>query len=248
MWGTTPIAHEIETSEAWECHGKGVASQFYVGRGRAWFRVYEKREKPTRVFQEYSQESRREFAKRHASLKLTESLCLRDVYLASHSCGIADIGEGLMPAFSWKRCVLVGDAAYQLTPSDGLELNSGIQDIVVLANELKRLTQESKVELLGTEAIQSVFRAYESARRDEAEACVALSARAMRAQAWDTWPLWLWDRYILPMLGGSRAIFKKTLSPIISKGRVLELLEERDHCAGSVPWVHAANIRRTSRQ
>lgn len=176
LWGTLPIMVETRTNEAWECHGKGVSSQFFIGRGRAWFVVYEKLEKYTSGRKKYTDLQMAEFARRNVHLKMSNSMCLRDVFPPSHSCGMADFGEGVVRSRSWGRMVLVGNAAGQVLPGCGMELGCGVQDVVVLVNVLRRLDPSALD--TGISPLRDAFKVYERTRKADFAAVSALSARS----------------------------------------------------------------------
>jgi 2-polyprenyl-6-methoxyphenol hydroxylase-like FAD-dependent oxidoreductase len=194
MWGTIPMVQDSMTpGEAWECHGPGLSSQLFLGRGRGWFVVHEKLAKPSNERRIYSQRNMDEHAKRLAELPMTNSVLFRDIYAVSHSCGMSDIGEGTLKRFSWDRMVLVGGAATQ----QALGFNSGVQDVMALTNALRQLILETHHDLIDSKPLADVLHSYESARRSEVLQSAKTSARGIRMRTWDNRGLWLLDRYIL---------------------------------------------------
>ena len=77
------------------------------------------------------------------------------------------------------RVVLVGDAAHKFTPSTGAGCNTGIVDVVVLANGLRRAFDAAAAAAApDAAALAAVFRAYQGARQAAADTGCAIAGRA----------------------------------------------------------------------
>lgn len=238
MWGTVPMIQDMTGSESWDTRGSGLSSQLFLGRGRGWFFVYEKLDKPTRDMKTYSQEDKDQYAKKFADLPMTDTVKFREIYSASHGSGMSDLGEGMLKILSWNRIVLVGDAATKHAPNFGLGFNSGVQDVVGLVNRLRQLVRNGGSKPTDTIAIRQVFQNYESARRDDAWRCLQTAAAGARLHAWDSWKIWFSDRYVVPLKGTNKQIFAARMSDMFRQGLVLDFLEEQQVPSGAMPWVH----------
>lgn len=238
LWGTIPMIEGMEPNEAWDCHGFGSSSQVFFGRGRGWFVIYEKLETPTRESRMYTRRDMDNYAENLENLPMTDKLSVRDVYAASHSCGMSDLVEGLSKTWSWNRTVLIGDAVNAQTPVLGLGFNSGVQDVVALTNALQRVVLQRDGEEVETEVIQKVFEDYEALRRRDASYSFQKSARETRLHAWNTKASRLLDRYIIPATRSSRKIYDGTIGLIVSRGLSLDFAEEKDPQDGRLPWVN----------
>lgn len=240
LWGTVPTVEGMEPNQAWDCRGFGTSTQLFLGRGRGWFFVYEKHNASTGEHRVYDKDEMDQFARNLGELPMTDKLSLRDVYAASHSCGMSDVGEGMMNTFAWNRTVLVGDAMVQQAPICGLGLNSGVQDVVALVNVLSKLVrhQHDALEPLGHAAVQKALKTYGNMRRDDALHSLQVSKKEVRLHTWDTRALWLSDRYGVPTTSVGRRIYDRTMSTMFSCGLILAFANEHDPQAGRIPWVH----------
>lgn len=183
------------------------SSLFYVtGNERAWVFVCEKLPQPTGEHTSYTTEEAELFAEKFSDFPITTSLKVKDVFSRRTSSGMANLEEGLIKNWSWGRIVLAGDSCHKFTPHAGLGFNNGVQDIVVLVNELRRAMAVAPGRALNNLAITTVFQSYQASRDDAVKVDAIVSATVSRAQTWaNTWyyimaryvaPLWLWE-YLL---------------------------------------------------
>lgn len=99
--------------------------------------------------------------------------------------GLINLEEGLLDTWAWKRIVLVGDAVRKLEPHAGLGYNSGVTDLVVLINGLRRLSSNGQARAPPTtEDLEALFSAYQAQRMEDTPAIVAMSERRARMCAW----------------------------------------------------------------
>jgi 2-polyprenyl-6-methoxyphenol hydroxylase-like FAD-dependent oxidoreductase len=238
MWGTVPMIQDMTGSESWDTRGSGQSAQLFLGRGRGWFFVYEKLDKPTRDWKSYNQEDKDEYARKFADLPMTDTVRFREIYAASHSSGMSDLGEGMLKILSWNRIALVGDAATKHAPNFGLGFNSGVQDVVGLVNRLRLLVRNSGDRSIDATAIRQVFQSYELARQNDARRCLQTAAAGARLHAWDSWKIWFSDRYVVPLKGTNKQIFAMRMSDMFRRGLVLDFLTENQIPSGTMSWVH----------
>lgn len=239
LWGIIPMTGAMDPSEAWDCRGTGSSSQLFLGRGRGWFIVYEKLDRPTRERRIYTQMDRYEFSRKHDKLHMTDKLSFRDIYGASHSCGMADLTEGQLRTFSRNRITLIGSAATNQTPIYGLGFNSGVQDVVALTNILRRLVlQVGHRHPISTEVVKRAFYEYDRSRRKYSVQCMKISARSTRVHIGDSKLLCLLDRYIVPCDGAGRKIYDKTLDALFGRGLTLDSVKENEPLNGLRPWAN----------
>jgi 2-polyprenyl-6-methoxyphenol hydroxylase-like FAD-dependent oxidoreductase len=79
------------------------------------------------------------FSKLPASLDQT----VGDMFARRTTAGMTDLDEGMVEHWYSGRMVLVGDACHKMTPNAGLGFNNGVQDAVVLCNNLRNLLKDS---------------------------------------------------------------------------------------------------------
>jgi 2-polyprenyl-6-methoxyphenol hydroxylase-like FAD-dependent oxidoreductase len=245
MFGNSPRFENMVPGEIYESHGRHQSAQLFVGRERMWFFAYQKLPKPTSERKSYSEEETDEYAKEMSTVHLTKDLTIGDVYAKKNNAGLTNVGEGLLQHWSYKRVVVVGDAAHKVTPFFGLGFNSGIQDIVVLSNQLIELLRNSPSAPVDTLSLERAFSNYQMERSEHVTTATDMSARVMRAVTWYTPIHQLIDRYISPNFSKyDENIGRTILAPMVASSAVLDFLEEKGHAVGLVPWIH--NSRHTT--
>ncbi|ORY63297.1 uncharacterized protein BCR38DRAFT_436448 [Pseudomassariella vexata] len=242
LYATTDLMPGMVPGESWGAHGSGASTQVFVGRDRTWFFVYEQLDWPTRDWKKYSAKEEEEFVAKYGKLAMTERYRLKDLYAVKRNSTLVNLEEGTMKVFSFERLAIVGDAVNKQTPNVGNGYNSGVQDLVVLTTGLRKLLDSREVGEIATENVQEVLQEYQALRERDAKDICGKSGQATRMQAWNTWGLWLFERYIMPWGNMDRRVFSKMAGDIIRKGRVLPFLEEKDLRHGKVPWVHFPTV------
>ena len=242
MFGNTKqTIPELKAGTEWDMHSTDVASQLFVGEDKAWFLWYQKLKHPDKERRKYDQEDQDHFVDKVADMYITPTLKFRDVYEVREWSMLSDLHEGVIKSFFWKRAVMVGDALNKQTPNMGFGWNSGLQDLVVLTNGLRRLLHSKNGKTISTRDVEEVFKKYQSLRYDDSVDCKEAAAVTTRTHTWATWKAWLMDRYILPWTRGTRGLFRQGTGPLISRGHVLEFLEEANRPSGLIPWVRNRN-------
>ncbi|KAM3156549.1 FAD-dependent monooxygenase sdnN [Botrytis cinerea] len=241
MWCSFPKPENSEIGLGSSTDGSNASVQYLTSTDRAWIFIYEHLERPTKKRAWYSQEDVEAFAAKHAEMPINDHLKVKDVFAKKYHAGMANLEEGIIEHWSWERIVLVGDAAHKFTPNHGQGLNNGIQDAVVLVNELHRCIasvgasdQPSKGEL------SIAFQRYQSTRTEYVKTDYNHSATVTRMSAWPN--LWyrLLDRYIIPLIPGfDNMIMNYFAAPHIAQGQILEFIHSEEPFKGKVPWVYS---------
>lgn len=213
--------------------------QLFGGTDMCWFLFYDKLPQTTKTRQRYTDDEMESLAKKVANVYVTDKVQFKDVWDARKWVMLADLPEGIIKDWHWKRIVLVGDAANKQTPNIGQGWNCGVQDIVVLANKLRGLIYNDASTDISEEDLHKLFETYRNTRQPDLEACVGIAAGATRIVTWDTWSTWFKDRLLGPWTGGGRNEFRRSLGSMISKGQVLDFVAREDDLSGLVPWQHA---------
>jgi 2-polyprenyl-6-methoxyphenol hydroxylase-like FAD-dependent oxidoreductase len=243
MYGNTGKIPGLETGVEWDLHSSGIAMQLFGGPDRAWFLFYEKLPGgATRKRRRYSEEEVAQLAKKFQDVYVTRTLRFKDIWDARKWCMLSDLQEGIVEQWHGERIVLVGDAASKQTPNIGQGWNCGIQDVVVLVNGLRELLERAKGADIGTEDLASVFSTYEETRRPDLVSCFEAAAGATRSTTWGTWPAYLRDRFVFPLTGGNKGIFRGGAGGLMSRGRVLDFIPERNRPVGAIPWVNVPKV------
>lgn len=243
MYGSVGKIPGLEIGPEWDLHGSGVAMQLFGTAEKSWFLFYDKLLQSTQERTTYSEEDMERVALQFADVYVTDKVRFKDVWRVRDWVMLADLPEGIRTRWSGDRIVLVGDAASKQTPNIGQGWNCGVQDVVVLTNQLQSLLQSKSTSIISPNDLKTVFERYRGTRLPDLEACVKAAAGATRAVAWDTWSAWLQDRFITPWTDGSKQAFRQAFGAIVSKGRILEFVPERNRIAGVVPWEYASKSK-----
>lgn len=245
MWCSFPRQPGFRAGWDWQTHGSHFSVQNIVSDNRAWFFVYERLGKPTRGRMTYTQDDVVAFAERHGDLNIGPQLKLKEAFAQRQRCGMANLEEGIMDHWSWERLVLVGDAAHKVTPNIGQGYNNGVQDVVVLTNELYGLLNSStKVSTAaGQPSVQELgtaFGNYQSSRRERITADFELSARITRLSAWRNPIYWFIDRWVFPHLPkwAETKMFEKTQAEKHGTSHILAFVKCEEPFSGSYPWTY----------
>jgi len=249
---------ETAPSDSFEAHSPGLSSQFFVGRERAWFIIYRALPSPTTERIAYMQEDVGRFAEEIQDLHLTLKMKFGEVFPHANKVGLTLLQEGIAESRSHGRIVLVGDAASKITPNLGLGYNSGVLDVVVLVNQLRKalLAQASEKkdfdekdfgregpdekEMIGEAEITNMFKVYEADRKDFTAKVTASAQAVVRNHTWLNWFRKVFDRRLTPAMGLESWYGKSVVGPILARQPVLDWAEEKHMLEGKLPWGYQA--------
>ncbi|KAL1844854.1 hypothetical protein VTK73DRAFT_1676 [Phialemonium thermophilum] len=244
MWCSFPAPSG--PGESFEIPDRGRSVMYLTGKERGWIMLYEKLPQPTRERRTYTDEDVAAFAARFADYPVNAQLHVRDVFARRLTWGMSDLGEGVAGRWSGAggRIVLVGDACHKFTPNAGLGLNNAIQDVVVLSNGLWRALREAENSdgpsgnRLDGETLSEVFRRYHAARQEPLQKDYGRSALVTRLQAWATPLHYVLSRFVFSFAFVAKLVTRFAVSPLLSRGLVLDYVPSSDLPAGKVPWEH----------
>jgi 2-polyprenyl-6-methoxyphenol hydroxylase-like FAD-dependent oxidoreductase len=148
---------------------------------------------------------------------------------------MTDLDEGMVEHWYSGRMVLVGDACHKMTPNAGLGFNNGVQDAVVLCNNLRKLLEDSPVSNPRSDTITATFERYQFTRQAAARKDVTISMHFTRIQAWANWTYRLLARWILPYRFMQR-LSARHMCHSFSAGEIVSYLPGKDLFSGNMPW------------
>ncbi|KAK3689271.1 hypothetical protein B0T22DRAFT_513498 [Podospora appendiculata] len=245
MWCSIPRQPDFLIGDFYEIHGTDMSLQCLVGRERSWRFIYERLPTPTRERVTYTQSDVEALAARAGEHAASLHCKVKDVFPTRHAAGMANLEEGVLPHWSWRRIVLVGDACHKQTPNSGLGFNNGIQDVVALVNELHRAVKAHEgggggVGGLDVDALGEVFARYQQVRREPLKKDMKFATMVSRMSAWRTWSSWLLDRYIFPSIPEwDMFMARRVLAKDVSACLVFDFVEAEEPFEGTVPLKHA---------
>jgi 2-polyprenyl-6-methoxyphenol hydroxylase-like FAD-dependent oxidoreductase len=202
--------------------------------------LYERLPSPTRERVRYTPEDEAEVVQRWAHLPISPGLTVGEAYAARTQAGLAELEEGVVDEWSGERTVLVGDAAHKFTPSTGAGWNTGMEDVVVLVNELVRKMKVAGG-WMGIAELREVGRVYQEARFGPVVGDCELAGRMTRLATWGSGVARFVDRWVMGSPKVQRFLIDKG-AQAVSRTPVLEFAEGGKMEGGRVPWVERESI------
>lgn len=238
LFANIPIPPGLETNTNYECASERVSTQILTGDSQAWAGIYEALDEPTSKHTRYTNADKDKILEKWGHLYIAPGWRVRDVY-ATHvgELGLINLEEGLVDKWFWKRIVLVSDAVRKLEPHAGLGYNSGVADMVVLVNKLRRLLQTEPSPT--TKSLEAAFASYQKDRMKDEAGIHGMSARRARMTGWLTPMNRIMFKYIAPWFGLAQFNLHYVYAPIVSRVPVLEWVKENSLPQDTrVPYIH----------
>ncbi|KAK1991602.1 FAD binding domain-containing protein [Colletotrichum falcatum] len=234
LWSSFPRPTEAGLST--ETHSTDRSAMYMSGKERAWIFLYEKLPETTTERIAFSDKQLAAYAERFSEWHLTETIRVKDVYKERLSAGASGLEEGICGNWSWGgRVVLAGDAAHKVTPNAGHGFNAGIQDVAVICNKLRRLCAAA-APAVDFAALERAFRDYREERLESLESDLKSSGMVTRMHSWASWWDWLVARYIVPIKLFQKLFLVHIVTPLMSKGVVLDFIPATERFQGSYAW------------
>ncbi|KAI1749715.1 hypothetical protein F4782DRAFT_542033 [Xylaria castorea] len=245
LFGNLPALPDLAAGVNFEGAADGVSTQVMTGAARAWFAVYERLAATTTTTppttttsarRSWTEDDKREILRRWGRLYVAPGYTVDDAYARRDGdVGLINLEEGLLDdMWSWKRI-----------PHAGLGYNSGVADLVVLINGLRKLltrrqaaTTTTTTTTTTTGDLEMLFHAYQAQRMEDTPTIVAMSERRARMCAWLGVRDWFMARFVVPLFPLGEYSVNHILGPIISRTPVLDWLDEKRLPARAVPYVH----------
>jgi 2-polyprenyl-6-methoxyphenol hydroxylase-like FAD-dependent oxidoreductase len=213
-----------------------------TGRERAWLFLYEKLPEPTKESKRYTKAEMDELAATFADWPVNENLKVKDVYNSS-TAGMSNLGEGILEHWSLGRIVLAGDACHKFTPNTGHGFTNGIQDVALLCNLLHDAVRSSTDSEISGDALQRVFREYQTERKESVAFDFRVSSVATRGHTWASPIYWFFYRFVAPLYLFQWISQTYIAGPRIKQGRVLNYVVGEDRIKGRIPWTYPISAK-----
>ncbi len=226
--------------QGYDVQAKDKAIMYLSGHKRSWIFLYKKLPKPTSERLRYTDEDIQAVAAEFAEFPLTEGVKVKDVWPTMLGAGLTNLGEGIAKHWSLGRTVLVGDACHKFTTHLGLGFNNGVQDVVVLANMLRKAVRQGGGSP-DTATIRGVFEAYEALRKSPACSLVADAANSgheTRMHAWANTAYYLISRWLAVPKFVEDLVMRSVITPELRKAQVLDYVAMKEPMKGKVSWLY----------
>ena len=247
LFGAFPTPSDA-VGQGYDVQAKDKAIMYFSGSKRSWFFLYKKLPKPTSERPRYTEEDIQAVAAEFAEFPLTEAVKVKDVWPNMLGAGLTNLGEGIAKHWSLGRTVLVGDACHKLTTHLGLGFNNGVQDVVVLANMLRKAvraaaaaTPDSDGGNLDNATIRRVFEEYEALRKSPTSSLMAdavHSGQETRMHAWANTAYYLFSRWLAVPKFVEDLVIKFVITPELRKAQVLDYVAMEEPMKGKISWLH----------
>lgn len=239
LYGRSTWTKGIAPGTVYEVHSDGLTIQTIPGK-TTMFLLYQRLPTTTKGGLRYSAEETEAFAKEVADVNVTETVKFSDLWSEKEWSFASGLEEGMADKWYGDRVVLMGDTVHKMTPNIGLGLNSGWQSAAVLTNGLRRLLQKDPEP--NTQALNSIFREYQTLRKKDASDMVKVSGLYTRVVAWDN-AVWKFvDQYVTKYVGGDCALMGLLMIPMVKKGLTMDFLNEPNFKSGTTAWANGQTV------
>ena len=198
--------------------------------------IYAKLPEPTRERTRYTKRDLEEYVAQYAHLPATETHTFGDVVDLSMA-GMVNVEEGLAENWSWGRIVLIGDACHKMSPNLGMGYQAGLQDIVDLANRLRRALRAAPDRQPDVETLGKTFEDYKTSRAKPLSEVLDVSHKGIRLHTRASWIDWIFTRFIFSWDFAMRYLVGKS-APRIARSLVLDYVPASEPMMGRVKWEH----------
>ncbi|KAI1463431.1 putative monooxygenase [Daldinia caldariorum] len=233
-----PIPPTLPGNTNYECAAERVSTQILTGNSQAWFAMYEALDKPTSERLKHPEKDKEGALQRWGHLYAAPGVRVRDILdLQKGGIGMINLEEGRVDKWHWNRIVLVSDAIRKLEPHAGLGYNSGLADVVVLVNKLRRLLESDPSP--NTRALEAVFADYQNERKKDEPTVHRMSRSRARVYAWLGTIDRIMAKYIIRYTNIAIHSAKHIYGPVVARAPVLDWLEEKSFPENAgIPYVH----------
>ncbi|KAL7914936.1 hypothetical protein GGI35DRAFT_435620 [Trichoderma velutinum] len=227
------------TGDAFETQHKDTSVMYVTGKERGWIFLYEKLPEPTKERISYTAEDVEAMGNRFAEYPITDGLKVKDVFPDRITGGMSDLQEGICNNWGWGRIVLAGDAIHKVCPNAGQGYQTGLQDVVSLVNNLRKLVVSSEPSMdPSVSALEAMYKSYQSQRWGPLSHDTFMSRQLTRLHAWANVWYFLLSRYVLLPHFMDYIMNEWLQAPATSKALAFNFLDAEEPFQGQVPWVH----------
>jgi 2-polyprenyl-6-methoxyphenol hydroxylase-like FAD-dependent oxidoreductase len=230
------------SGSGYDIQAKGKSIMYFSGPNRGWFFLYKRLPKPTRERTNYSDTDVDSVAREFLEFPLTRTVKVKDVWPRMLGAGLTNLEEGIVQHWSLGRIVLVGDACHKMTTHLGLGFNNGIQDVVVLCNNLREaMNAAAPNETPSAAALTETFEKYKAVRMSSECSLkddVWMSGFETRMHAWHNKCYYILSRYLVLLPWTESFVMRYVMTPQFRKGQVLDYVLREEPMKGMVSWLY----------
>ena len=230
----------------YDIQSKGKSIMYFSSLDRGWFFLYKRLPKPTQERTSYTQEDVESVGKEFLDFPLTRSVKVKDVWSKMSGAGLTDMQEGIVQHWNLGRIVLVGDACHKMTTHLGLGFNNGVQDVVVLCNELRRAINAAN----GSPSASSLTEAFEKYKavrmgpESSLQGDIWKAGLETRMHAWHNSWYYILSRYMVILRWTDSFVMKYVMAPEFRKAQVLNYVSAEEPMKGMISWLHPMKTKK----
>lgn len=141
------------------------------------------------------------YAKQVADLPVSEHVLFGELWRQKTRAHIVSLEEGVLQHWHFGRLALLGDAVHKVTPNAGFGGSTAMESAVTLTNRLKAALDAHPSKKPSDVEINAALQGYRDERMPRVTEMFWVSWGLTRLQAYDGWPMYLLQRWLLPRLG-----------------------------------------------
>jgi hypothetical protein len=144
------------------------------------------------------------YARKVADLPVSESVLFGELWRQRTRSHIVSLEEGVLQHWHFGRIALLGDAAHKVTPNAGFGGSTAMESAVTLTNHLKAAINAHPNKKPSDVELSEALEGYQNDRLPRVTEVFWVSWALTRLQAYDGWPMYIIQRWLLPIIGLDR--------------------------------------------
>ncbi|KAK2024715.1 FAD binding domain-containing protein [Colletotrichum zoysiae] len=165
---------------------------------------------------------------------VSDEIVFGDIWRSRIRGHLVSLEEGILSRWFHGRTVLAGDSAHKVTPNAAFGGFLAMEDAVVLANELYAAVARHPNKKPSDTELRTVLHRYQEERVKRAKEIMVPSWLVTRLQAYDGWPFYIIQRWILPIVG--LGVIGNGVADSCSTAPKLDYVPLPDEKKGTLPW------------
>ncbi|KAF2824862.1 FAD binding domain protein [Ophiobolus disseminans] len=205
LFGISAENTSLRDGEIHANHAQGLSTLVVKGKNAVFWFMFEKMDKVyhTPDIPRFTKHDAEAFAADHQDVPTTSQLKFREIWDTRKSYTLVATEEAQLKRWSWSRIACVGDCVHKMTPNMGAGGNTAIETAAALANELKKMVDESEKGKPSFDVIKARLGNYQAIREKRVTAILTAANALTRIHALKTWKDKLLAFWILPLAGDS---------------------------------------------
>lgn len=205
LFGISNPLEGLKEGDVDNMYDKGHSMLVITGKdGRIFWFYFERLSKPvhfhTDSFPRYTPKDAEDLAAKHGWRPWHDKYKLKDLWNNRITYTLVAMEEALFENWYWGRIATMGDNAHKMTANQGSGGNAAIESVAAMANQLKRLQEESSSHSapVSSQEVRKAFSAWKAKRQARIDSTVKNAAKFCRMQGLESWGDFVTVFYVLP--------------------------------------------------